>query len=87
MENESDSESKYFRKILLCLLTYFSENLNFLKNRTCIFDRETRSIAVLETLKLGLGLLGQTLLEKLQKVFLIVFYKGATCKQFLFQSF
>ena len=46
------------------------------------FDRETRSIAVLEVLKLLLRL-GQTLLEKLQKVFLIVI----TRKQFLFQSF
>ena len=49
-----------------------------------LFDRETRSIAVLEVLKL---LLRQTLIKKLQKVFLIVIVKSATCKQFLFQSF
>ena len=52
------------------------------------FDRETRSIAVLEALKLLLLLLlRQTLIEKLQKVFLIVIIKSATRKQFLFQSF
>ena len=44
-----------------------------------LFDRETRSIAVLEVLKLLLRL-GQTLIEKLQKVFLIVI----THEQFLF---
>ena len=53
-----------------------------------LFDRETRSIAVLEALKLLLLLrLGQTLIEKLQKVFLIVIIKSATREQFLFQSF
>ena len=57
-----------------------------LKVLETIFDRETRSIAVLEVLKLLL-LLGQTLIKKLQKVFLIVIVKSATCKQFLLQRF
>ena len=48
-----------------------------------LFDRETRSIAVLEVYKL----LGQTLIKKLQKVFLIVIIRSATGKQFLLQSF
>ena len=53
-----------------------------------LFDRETRSIAVLEVLKLLLLLLlGQTLIKKLQKVFLIVIIRSATGKQFLLQSF
>ena len=51
-----------------------------------LFDRETRSIAVLEVLKLLL-LLGQTLIKKLQKLFLSVIKKSATCKAIFVSKF
>ena len=56
--------------------------------REQFFDRETRSIAVLEVLKLLLLLLlGQTLIKKLQKLFLSVIKKSATCKAIFVSKF
>ena len=55
------------------------------------FDRETRSIAVLEVFKLRLRLRLRLrffrLYSKSCKVFLIVIIMSVTSKQFLFQSF